>query len=145
MIKKVLQYQQRLTGEPFFGTVRRYLIFVTGGLACWFMLIAIHSFFRDVYSLNPAISYAVGLAFAAIFTFAYHRFVTFRIKTKWKTRFIQFSVVVVLFSFCNWALFYLGRVVFDLPIPDYVMSFFITGFISVINFGINRIIIFRHQ
>lgn len=145
MIKKALQYQQNLTGDSFIGTIKRYVIFVIGGFAGWLLLIGVHSFLGGAYNLNPLLSYAVGVVFADIFTFIYHRLVTFRIKTNWRLRFAKFSVMVVLISIVNWGLFSIGRVVLDLPMPDFVMSFVITTFLSVLNFGINRVLIFRHS
>ena len=145
MIRRALNYQQRLTGEPLLPTIKRYFIFISGGFLGWLVLISLHTYLRNTYGINPAYSYGVGIVLADVFTFVYHRFVTFRIKTRWQMRFIQFTVLVVSLSFVNWALFSLGRVVLDLPIPDFIMSFVITGFISVVNFGINRIFIFRHH
>ena len=145
MIRRALHYQHRLTGESFFGTVRRYLIFVFGGLIGWLILIGSHIFFRDTYSLHPAVSYGIGMFFAIVFTFVYHVLVTFRIKTNLQFRFVQFSILVILIAFFNWALFSFGRVVLELPISDTIISFVITGFLSVVNFGINRVLIFRHH
>jgi len=145
MISKALHYQQRLTGDSLLATIKRYFIFISGGFIGWFILISLHTYIGNTYGINPAYSYGVGIIIADIFTFIYHRFITFRIKTNWKTRFIQFTVLVVALSGVNWALFSLGRVVLDLPIPDFIMSFVITGFISVVNFGINRIFIFRRH
>jgi len=145
MIRRALHYQQRLTGESFFGTIRRYVIFVTGGLVGWLILIGSHILFRDNYGMNPALSYGIGIFFATVFTFVYHVLITFRIKTNLQMRFMQFSVLVLIIAFLNWGLFSFGRVVLDLPVPDTIMSFFITGVLSVVNFGINSIIIFRHH
>jgi putative flippase GtrA len=145
MIRRALHYQRQLTGESFFGTARRYFIFVLGGLIGWLILIGTHIFFRDTYHLHPALSYGIGMFFATIFTFVYHVLVTFRIKTRLQSRFVQFSVLVVLIAILNWGMFSFSRVVLNLPISDTIISFFITGFLSVVNFGINRIIIFRNH
>lgn len=145
MIGRVLHFQERLTGEPLLATIKRYLTFVVGGFTGWLIIIGLHTFLRDDFGLRPVFSYAAGLLFADIFTFVYHRFITFKIKSKWKVRFIQFSVVVVLVSVANWALFVFGREVLNLPVPDFIMSFVITLFLSVVNFGVNRILIFRHH
>ncbi len=145
MIKRALRLQQRITGEPLLATIRRYLVFVVGGFTGWLIIIGLHAFFRDNFGWGTVFSYGAGLLFADIFTFVYHRFITFQIKSNWKVRFMQFSFVVVLISIANWVLFVIGREVLNLPVPDFAMSFVITTFLSVINFGVNRILIFRHH
>lgn len=145
MIRRALHLQQRLTGESLFATIRRYIIFVFGGGIGWLILIGAHTFFRDNFGFQPVVSYAIGILFAIAFTFVYHIFITFKMKTRLKERFIQFSIVVVVISIANWVLFALGREVMDLQIPDFIMSFVITVFLSVVNFAINRIFIFRHH
>ena len=145
MIRRALRLQQRLTGDSFFVTVKRYFIFISGGFVGWSILIGMHTFFRNTYGMNPVFSYAIGIGFADVFTFVYHRFVTFKIKTQWQTRFIKFTILALVLSFANWALFALGRGVLNLQVPDIAMSFVITSFISVLNFGINRIVVFRHH
>ncbi len=145
MIRRALHFQERLTGEPLLATIRRYITFVVGGFTGWLIIIGLHTLLHNSFGWKPVFSYAAGILFADIFTFIYHIFITFKIKSNWKERFIKFSVVVVLVSVANWALFVLGRQVFDLPLPDFLMSFAITTFLSVVNFGINRIFIFRHH
>ena len=145
MIKRALALQQKLTGESFFGTVRRYSIFVFGGFMGWLILIGLHTWVKNSFAINPVLSYGFGVFFADVFTFAYHRLVTFRIKTNWHVRFLQFTVLVLSISIANWALSAVGRGVLDLPIRDSVMSFLITGFLSAVNFMVNRAVIFRHH
>lgn len=145
MIRKVLDFQRRLTGEGLFATGRRYATFLIGGTTGWLILIGLHTFFKGFYGFNPLVSYAAGLVFADVFTFVFHKIVTFRIHTNWKRRFLQFSALVIAVSVANWGLFYVGRQVLDLPVRDFVMSFFITGFLSVVNFSVNRVLIFRRR
>ncbi len=145
MIRRALDLQHRLTGEPLFETIKRYLIFVVGGFTGWLILIGFHTLFRNVFGTNPVVSYAIGITFATFFTFFYHRFITFKINTRMKTRFIQFSVVVLFISFSNWGMFAIGRQVLNLQIADFIMSFLITLVLSVINFAINRVVVFRHH
>jgi putative flippase GtrA len=145
MIKKVLAYQERITGDSLSKTLKRYLIFVTGGLIGWFLVIGPHLYLHNKFGINPVFSYAVGILIADIFTFIYHRLITFKITTEWRKRFTQFSVLIVFVGIANWALFTLSRSVLDLPFPDVLISFVITGILSVINFIINRLFIFRHH
>ena len=145
MINRALNFQERLTGEPILATIKRYLVFIFGGGIGFLILYGFHKFFRDSFGMNPLVSYAIGMVFAIIFTFIYHRMITFKMKTKAHERFIRFSLVVIVIAVSNWGLFAIGRQVMNLPVADFVMSFIITLLLSVINFTINRIVIFRHH
>lgn len=145
MIRRALALQRRLTGESFFGTVRRYMVFLVGGTIGWLILIGLHSLLHGQHGFHPAISYGIGDSVAVIFTFIYHIFVTFRMKTNWQARFVQFAILTTGIAFANWGSFYIGRVILDLPVADIIMSFFITGFLSAVNFLVNRIVIFKHH
>ena len=145
MIRKLIHYQRRLTGDSPFETLKRYVIFLFGGFIGWVILIGIHEFLQKQSDPHPAVSYGAGIIAADIFTFSYHRLITFRIKTRWKIRFMKFTFLLIGLSAANWFLFSFGRSVLNLPVPDIVMSFFITGFLSVANFIINRTVIFRHK
>ena len=144
MIDRALRFQHRVTGESFFATMRRYFIFLIGGGTGWLILIGIHTYLLGK-GFHPAISYGAGDIFAVIFTFIYHIFVTFKIKTDLQSRFVKFAVLTTALAITNWGLFVIGRTVFDLPVADVIMSFFITGVLSVVNFLINRAIIFRNH
>ncbi len=162
MIRRALHFQERLTGEPLLATIRRYLIFVFGGGLGWLIIIGMQALFLA--RLGEILSYWVGLIFADIFTFVYHRFITFKIKSDWKARFVKFSAIVIVISVANGALFSLAAKNFDLTYFDAVIpmlglfgggssvipgrilvSFVITLILSIINFAINRIVIFRHH
>lgn len=145
MIKRALHFQERLTGEPLLATIKRYFIFVIGGGIGFLILYGFHKFFRDSFGMNPIVSYAIGMVFAIMFTFVYHRLITFKVKTRTQERFINFSIAVVLIAVTNWGLFAIGRQVLNLPVSDFIMSFIITLVLSVVNFAINRIFIFRHH
>ncbi|MAG15623.1 hypothetical protein CMO88_01025 [Candidatus Woesearchaeota archaeon] len=158
MIKQALAHQERLTGDPLMATIKRYFIFITGGFVGWLIIIGMQAVFLA--SLGEIFSYWVGLLFADIFTFVYHRLITFKIKSNWKIRFVKFVIIVTAITLANGAFFSLTAASFDLAklnlsiifleqtlmIPGRIIaSFFITFVLSVINFGINRIFIFRHH
>jgi putative flippase GtrA len=146
MIKRALAFQQQLTGESLFYTARRYFIFIAGGAVGWLIVIGLHTLFRDSYNVLPIFSYAIGLFFADLFTFVYHHFVTFRgTEGRWHRRFLQFSLLVVAISIANWFFFFIARGILDLPLPDVIISFVITGFLSAVNFLVNRMLIFRKK
>ncbi len=164
MISRALHFQERLTGESLFATIRRYLVFVFGGGIGWLIIIGMQALFLARW--GEIFSYWVGLIFADIFTFVYHRLITFKIKSDWKMRFVKFSAIVIVISVANGALFSFSAKNFDLTyfdmavpsglllglfggnliIPGRILvSFVITLILSIINFGINRIFIFRHH
>ena len=169
MIRRALHYQQRLTGDSLFVTLGRYFIFISGGFIAWSLIAVLYLYLNRVLSINIFVSYAAGLVLADIFTFVYHRYITFRIKTNWKSRFIKFTILVLILTFVNWAIFSLIVGVFALQVPEFefstsithygrpladfqftlasdiIISFIITLFISVINFSVNRIFIFRQH
>ncbi len=162
MIKRALAFQHSLTGEPLIATIRRYFIFVFGGGIGWLIIIGMQALF--IARWGEILSYWVGLIFADIFTFVYHRFITFKIKSDWKIRFVKFSAIVIVISVANGALFSVAAKNFDLAnfdlaipllglfgsagfaIPGRILvSFVITLILSIMNFAINRIFIFRHH
>ncbi|MBI2664068.1 GtrA family protein [Candidatus Woesearchaeota archaeon] len=167
MINKVLEHQRRLTGDALHIMVLRYFVFISGGFIAWGLIALLYLFLNRFLGVGVAVSYAAGLVLADIFTFVYHRRITFNIRTNWKPRFIKFSVLVVALTFLNWAVFVFLVEVLGVVVPelsssnailyksaqlfsinlkiasDIIISFFVTGFISVINFSISRIFIFR--
>ena len=145
MIRNILHYQRRLTGDSLFETLKRYVIFVSGGFIGWVILISLHELLQKQTGFQPVVSYGAGIIAADVFTFIYHRRVTFKIKTKWKIRFMKFSFLLIGLSAANWALFSLGRGILNIPVPDAVISFLITAFLSVVNFTLNKTVIFRHK
>ena len=145
MIGRILDFQSRMTGYSFFEAVKRYAIFISGGFVGWLILIGTHRFVQGEFVLSPVLSYGLGMLFADIFTFSYHRLVTFKIGTRWKLRLLKFTIILMGISFVNWAAFSISRSVFNIPVPDEALSFVITGILSVANFLINRLFVFRRK
>ena len=145
MIGRILHFQRRLTGYSFSEALRRYFIFVSGGFVGWLVIIALHEYLQSRYGTNPVLSYGIGIMAADVFVFAYHRLITFKIRTAWKIRLVKFTSLLLVISFVNWALFSIARSTLNLPLPDPLLSFLITGILSVANFMISRIMIFRHH
>ena len=118
----------------------RYGIFVFGGLVGWLAVIITEQLLLKV-GVWRGIGYALGIVLAIIFTFTYHRYVTFGLKTESKERFIKFAPLQVTLSAANWMLFiaateYLG-------FPDVPASFAITFVLSLANFAGNKLFIFH--
>jgi len=126
--------------------IKRYVIFIFGGFVGWLILISITTLIATIFQTRPYIGYSFGLTAAIIFTFSYHRYITFKQKTNWRSRFMKFAPLEMTLSALNWLLFYVvtESLGIDFGVGYIIASFFITWFISIINFSLNRFWIFKH-
>ena len=108
--------------KPYF-LAARYFTFVFGGLIGWLILIVSEQLLLRL-GIWRGFGYAVGGVLAILFTFVYHRYVTFGLKSGWKERFIKFAPLQVTISIANWALFVATTEY--LHFPDVATSFVIT-------------------
>lgn len=123
----------------------RYATFIAGGLIGWIILISSDQLLLRLGVWGGA-SYAAGLALAILFTFTYHRYITFDLRTELHERFIKFAPLQVSIAAANWVLF--QGIKWHFGIPDIssasvVISFVITFVLSLVNFGANRLFIFH--
>lgn len=123
----------------------RYSVFVFGGLIGWLILVASDQLLLR-FGAWRGFSYATGLALAILFTFSYHRYITFAMKSEVGERFLKFAPLQVVIAAANWVLFLVTKGY--LKIPDVssasvVASFVITFVLSLVNFAANKIFIFR--
>ncbi len=119
----------------------KYFTFVFGGLIGWLILIGSEQFLLR-FGVWRGIGYGVGLVLAVLFTFAYHRHVTFGMKSESRERFAKFAPLQVIIAAANWLLFVAAT--HYLHFPDVPASFVVTFFLSLINFAANRLFIFSH-
>jgi len=126
--------------------VKRYVIFIIGGFISWLILISITAFIVNNFQAQPFVGYTFGLMGAIVFAFNYHRYITFKKKTNWQSRFTKFAPLELSLSGFNWLLFYVVTELFGFSsgLNYVVASFFITWGISVVNFSLNRLWIFRY-
>lgn len=139
-----LSFSQLL--KKIYYVVKRYMIFIFGGFIGWLILIGITALTVNSLQVRPFIGYFFGLVAAIIFTFSYHRYITFKKKTNWSVRFMKFVPLEGTVSAFNWALFYIVTefLGLDSGLNYTIASFLITWSISVINFCLNRFWVFRH-
>ncbi|MBI2140938.1 GtrA family protein [Candidatus Woesearchaeota archaeon] len=116
-----------------------YFIFVFGGLIGWLILIGSEQFLLG-FGIWKGIGYGIGLVLAILFTFAYHRHVTFGVKSETKERFAKFAPLQVFIAAANWLLFVAATHYFGFP--DVQASFVITFVLSLVNFAANKLFIF---
>ncbi len=120
----------------------RYSVFVFGGMVGWIILIGSEQLLLGLGIWRGA-GYAVGLVLAIIFTFMYHRYVTFGVKSDLKERFLRFVPVQVVLAAANWLLFLAATEYLKVPVSDVVASFIITFILSLVNFASNKLLVFH--
>lgn len=118
----------------------RYSVFVFGGLIGYVLYYGAQ---ESLYWLGVAraIALAVGLALAVLFTFTYHRYVTFGQKEGWKEKLMKFAPVQVLIAAVNGVLSFIA--IEQMHFPSLQATFVITFALSLVNFAANRLFIFR--
>lgn len=128
----------------------RYSVFVFGGLIGWVILdrtniLLLHlRLGENVHFLNllwHGVAYSIGLILAIIFTFWYHRQVTFDVKTAWKERFSKFVPIQIFIAVLNLVLYLIATQFFSFPKTP--ASFVVTFFLSFVNFAFNKLLVFR--
>ena len=144
-LDSIEQFFARFLPEPLkkpYFVAARYFTFVLGGFIGWLILIVIEQVLLRTGAWR-GIGYALGIVFAIIFTFFYHRYVTFGVKSEWKQRFIKFAPIQIIISAANWVLFIAATEY--LHFPDVAASFIITFFLSLVNFAISRLFVFQRH
>ncbi len=168
--------REHVTREKLILNVIKYVTFVLGGFLGWLIIIVVHLFLSrgigvDIrfFGVDVQLSYAIGLIIAILLVFLYHRFLTFRMRSRWKRRLSYFFVTEVIIAVFNWLLFVVGVWLLGQYIPDFSfsfaftadeaeflasrfvlstdvqISFWVTTLLSVPNFLINRFFVFRHH
>lgn len=118
----------------------RYSVFVFGGLIGYVLYYGTQ---ESLYRLGVAraIDLTIGLTLAVLFTFTYHRYITFGQKEGWKEKFIKFAPIQVLIAAVNGILSFIA--IEQMHFPSLQATFVITFVLSLANFAANRIFIFR--
>lgn len=122
-----------------------------------------------LFGVDVQLSYAIGILVAILLVFLYHRLLTFKMKTRWKRRLSYFLVTESTIAVLNWFFFVVSVLLFGSIVPDFSfsfafaanqseffasrfvlssdvqISFWVTALLSIPNFLINRLFIFRHR
>ncbi|MDO8510526.1 MAG: GtrA family protein [Nanoarchaeota archaeon] len=115
----------------------KYVKFLFGGGLSLLLNLGITYVLTEVFQLWHMLSFAIALGCEIFFLFAYHSFVTFRKSGK----FWLFAIVIICISTLNWLAVYLLTEFLTLP---YLIAIVLAaGVISVLNYGLNKRLVFR--
>jgi len=115
----------------------RYIKFLFGGGLSLLLNLGITYSLTEFLHLWHMLSFAVALGCEILFLFVYHSYVTFRKNG----RFWLFVVVILFISGLNWLAVYVLTEVLTLP---YLIAIVLSAaVISLLNYGINKRIVFR--
>src|SRR3989338_5977530 len=115
----------------------KYVKFLFGGGLSLLLNLGITYVLTEVFQLWHMLSFAIALGCEIFFLFAYHSYVTFRKNGK----FWLFAAVILCISALNWLVVYLLTEFLTLP---YLIAIVLAaGVISVLNYGLNKRLVFR--
>lgn len=115
----------------------RYIKFLFGGGLSLLLNLGITYVLTEFFYLWYMLSFAIALGCEIFFLFAYHSVVTFRKNGK----FLLFVLVILFISVLNWSAVYLLTEILTLP---YLIAIVLAaGVISVLNYGFNKMVVFR--
>jgi len=118
--------------------LKRYFTFITGGAISTGIGVLITFLLTKYLHMWYMLSFAIALCIEIIFLFAYHTYITF----KTKGDFIKFTMNIIIISFLNWIFVYFFSVIVGI---NYVISIlFVALIISVLNYTVNKILIFKN-
>lgn len=115
----------------------RYVKFLLGGGLSLLLNLGITYVLTEFLQLWHMLSFAIALGCEIVFLFVYHSYITFR-----KNGDLWLFIVVVLFiSGLNWLAVYVLTEILTLP---YLVAIVLAaGAISILNYGINKKVVFR--
>lgn len=151
LIEKLHTPQSVLKSRPLYANLRMYLVFMMGGGARFLIVALVTGLLIEVFRFPYTVSYAVGIACAAVSGFIYNAFVTFNTKTAWKFRLLKSAAIAIVINTGNWVLVYalteaLANI-FETPIlPEYYWAaiFSVSLVLSIANFGLDKSWVFKH-
>ncbi|MFH1182167.1 MAG: GtrA family protein [Candidatus Woesearchaeota archaeon] len=149
-VDEILTYDRILKAYPIYGTLRRYFIFLLGGGTGLLIAEVTTTLLTESFQLWYMLSYIIGTILAIIFTFIYHRYVTFRKFTDVRKRFVKFVFVVSIIAVVNIALVYLSTEAvagyFGTEVTKFyywATIFIVTLVLSTVNFTVNKLWVFK--
>lgn len=119
----------------------KYLTFVIGGGLGLLINLIITIILSEIFGVKETISYVFGLGANVLFNFAYHKYITFQVKDKTRERFSKFAIITLAITGINYILVYFSIEILGI---FYIVSIItITLFISVLNYLVNKIWVFK--
>lgn len=115
----------------------KYVKFLFGGGLSLLLNLGITYTLTEYLHLWHMLSFAIALGCEIFFLFAYHSYVTFRRNGK----FWLFAIVILCISALNWLAVYL--LTEFLMLPYLIAIILAAGVISVLNYGVNKRLVFR--
>lgn len=118
----------------------RYGIFITGGLIGYALYYGTQEMLYKA-GVFRAIGLAAGLTLAVLFTFTYHRYVTFTQREGWREKLAKFAPLQIAISAVNGVASLIA--IEKMHYPSLQATFVITFVLSLANFAANKLFIFR--
>ena len=123
--------------KEFKDDIFRYVKFVFGGGLSLILGLIVTYTLTEYFHLWHMLSLAIAIGLELIFLFIYHTFITFQKKGKA----LLFGLIILFISTLNWILVYIMTIEFTF---HYIISIIIVaGFISIINYLLNRNLVFN--
>ncbi len=118
----------------------RYGVFISGGFIGYIIFFSTQRILFNA-GVWRGTGLAAGETLAVLFTFMYHRYVTFDQTSGAREKFMKFVPLQVIIAVVTWALSLVA--IERLHYPDLQATFVIVFFLSLVNFTANRLFIFR--
>lgn len=121
----------------FISILFQYTKFIFGGGLALLINLAVTYYLTEYFNIWHIYSYGVIQILELIFLYIYHSIVTFKIYAK----FIKFFIVILFIAFINWLFVLILTIQTNL---DYLfIIILVTAVISIINFSLNKIYVFK--
>lgn len=127
------------TFSPIKPDLYRYMKFLAGGGLSLLLNLGLTYVLTEYFQLWYMLSFAIALACEVLFLFVYHSYVTFRKNGKFWT----FAAVILFISGLNWLVVYLLTEL--LTVPYLIAIVLAAGVISVLNYGLNKKLVFKEN
>src|SRR3989338_7022911 len=114
-----------------------YVKFIFGGGLSLILNLTLTYLLTEFLALWHMLSYGLALGVEVIFLFFFHSSITF----KQNGNFFRFAVLILAMSFLNWIAVYFLTVI--LPIPYLMGIILAAGVISILNYVLNKRLVFR--
>lgn len=128
------------------ANVKRYIIFLFGGGLGLLSAMVLTFVLTEYFYLDHMISYSFGLLAALLVNFNYHTKITFKYMHANIKTITKFTMIFLFITLINWFLVFLFTkqiILLEFRYYYLIVIFFVTLCVSVINFLINKLWVFR--